>query len=58
LVLVGRKGQASWTITDRCDGTTVRVTRGTARVTATQGRHRTTTIKAGHPFRVAARPFR
>jgi hypothetical protein len=68
LTAVGRKGvfrvtgaasradglNATWTTTDRCDGTLTRVRRGHAKVRA----HRTVIVRAGHRYLARARLFR
>jgi hypothetical protein len=46
-----------FTVTDRCDGTLTRVTRGVVSVTDLRTR-RTVTLRAGHSFLAAAPPFR
>ena len=51
-LVIGR--DASWTTSDRCDGTLTRVTRG--RVTVRHGR-RNVTVRAGRRYLIKARLF-
>jgi hypothetical protein len=48
---------ATWTTTDRCDGTLTRVRRGHAKVRALRA-HRTVIVRAGHRYFARARLFR
>jgi hypothetical protein len=48
---------ASWTTSDRCEGTLVEVAAGTVRATTTKGHKRTLTVKSGHSYLVRARLF-
>jgi hypothetical protein len=47
---------ATWTTTDRCDGTVTKVTKGKV-VVAARGKRRPVTVRAGHSFTARAKLF-